>query len=522
MLPVSEVLPAGTVIGQDFRIVQHIAAGGMGAVYLAEQISTGQRRALKVMHPALVQDPGMRDRFVQEARVGSMISSDHVVSVVGAGVDAASGAPWIAMEFLEGQDLAAFVAGRGPLAPNELAMVLRPICHALGAAHAAGVVHRDVKPENVFLAATRSMDPFTSVKVLDFGIAKVAAQARATATASMGTPLWMAPEQTDPRARITPAVDVWAIGLIAFWMLTGKSYWRAANAQGTSVHALMREILFEPLDPASARAAEYGLAGRFPQELDTWFATATAREPEQRYPNAEVAFAELVKSSPAIAAVTSIPPPTMLSSGPSHPVQASVPSPVTGPTLAATTATSPPRASGSSLGIFVGAAGVLIALVAVVIAGVAVYFSTQKEDPREPVVSARTADVVPSNTAPVVVTSAPVPTASVSIVDASVPKKQAPAVPAKPADPPFDLGAAINSVNAQGNLAKFHCKTMDGPATFSGMAHFNNPGNVQRTDFNDIAGSATTRGGCVRGMIGGARVKAFSGAAKPVPFAVAF
>lgn len=521
MLPVSEVLPAGTVIGQDFRIVQHIAAGGMGAVYLAEQISTGQRRALKVMHPALVQDPGMRDRFVQEARVGSMISSDHVVSVVGAGVDSASGAPWIAMEYLEGQDLAAFVAGRGPLSPNELALVLRPLCHALAAAHAAGVVHRDVKPENVFLAATRSMDPFTSVKVLDFGIAKVAAQARATATASMGTPLWMAPEQTDPRARITPAVDVWAIGLIAFWMLTGKSYWRAANAQGTSVHALMREILFEPLDPASARAAEYGLPGRFPQELDAWFASATAREPEHRFANAEIAFAELVKSSPAIAAVTSIPPPVMLSSAPTHSVQASVPSPVTGPTLAATTATAPPRA-GSSLGIFVGAAGVLIALVAVVIAGVAIFFSIQKEDPKEPVVSARQADISPSNTAPVVVTSPPVPTASVSIVDASVPRKQAPAVPAKPVDPPFDLGAAINAVNQKGGLAKFHCKTMDGPPTFSGMAHFGNAGIVQRSDFNDIAGSASTRGGCVRGMIGSARVKAFSGPAKPVPFAVAF
>lgn len=524
MLPVSEVLPQGTIVGGDFRVVSHMAAGGMGAVYLAEQISTGQRRALKVMHPALVQDPGMRDRFVQEARVGSMISSDHVVSVVGAGVDTASGAPWIAMEYLEGQDLAAFVASRGPLAPSELAMVLRPICHALAAAHAAGIVHRDVKPENVFLSATRSMDPFTSVKVLDFGIAKVAAQARATATASMGTPLWMAPEQTDPRARITPAVDVWAIGLVAFWMLTGKSYWRAANAQGTSVHALMREILFEPLDPGSARAAEYGLSGRFPVELDGWFATAIAREPEQRFPNAEVAFAELVKSSPAIAAVTSIPPPTMLSAPPagsaSQPVHAVVPSP-TGPTLVATTATSPPR-TGSSLGLWVGALGVVIALVAVVIAGVAVYFSTLKEEQKQTAIpSARQVDTTPSNTAPVVETTAPLPSASAPIVT-SAPKKQPPAVPVKPADPPFDMGAAITAVNGKVNVAKFHCKTQEGPLAFSGMAHFSNKGFITRSDFNDIAGSATSRGGCVRGMVNSAHVKPFSGEAKPVPFAVSF
>jgi hypothetical protein len=284
----------------------------------------------------------------------------------------------------------------------------------------------------------------------------------------------------------------------------------------------MREILFEPMDPASARAAEYGLAGRVPVELDAWFSTATAREPEHRFPNAEVAFAELVKSTPSLASAASIPPPTMLSappavaSAPSQAAHATFPS----PTLVATTAAAPPRA-GSSLGLWVGVLGVVIALVAVVIAGVAVYFSTLRDETKEVVASARQAP--PSPTAPVVVdTSAPAPSATAP-GDASAPKK-APVVvkPAAPADPPFDLGAAATSVNAQANLSKFHCKTMQGPLAFSGVVHFKNPGGVSRSDFSDIQASSTQRGLCVRSMLNGARVKTFSGAAKPVPFAVGF
>ncbi len=516
-------LPAGTVVGSDFRILSHMAAGGMGAVYLAEQISTGQKRALKIMHPALVEDPGMRDRFVQEARVGSMIASDHVVQVVAAGVDPQSGAPWIAMEFLEGQDLAAFVGTRGPLALGELAMVLRPICHALGAAHAAGIIHRDIKPENVFLAATRSMDPFTSVKVLDFGIAKVAAQARATATASMGTPLWMAPEQTDPRARITPAVDVWAIGLLAFWMLTGRHYWRSANAQGTSVHALMREILFEPMDFASARAVEYGMTGRIPPEFDAWFAHATAREPEQRIADARSAYEELVQTTPALQALPSVPPPTMLSapphpSAPSQPVQAALPSP-TGTTLQAATTTPAARSGGSSLGLWVGAAGVVLALVAVVIAGVAVYFSAMREpqvatSPKPPVAPPSVSPLPVADTAPVD-SSEPVASAS------GAPKPKTVPVPAKPKDPPFDMGAASVAANKAASSAQFMCKNREGPTGFAAKLNFNNSGTVQRVDMSDIQASGTSRGVCVRMALNMARIKAFSGPSQPVPVSVA-
>ena len=288
-------LAPGTVVGADFRVIQALSSGGMGAIYVAEQLSTGKRRALKLMHPSLVQDSTLRDRFAQEARVGSMIASDHVVEVVGAGVDPASGAPWIAMELLEGEDLASHLAHRGVLTLREAAEILRPLCHALGAAHAANVVHRDIKPENVFLAETRSTSAPRSVKVLDFGIAKVVQQAQATATAMMGTPVWMAPEQSEAMGRVGPATDVWALGLLSFWMLTGRSYWRAAQVGAQSVHALLREVLFEPMEPASLRAQSLGVAERIAPGFDGWFAGCVAREPGQRFPDARAAYAAFAR-----------------------------------------------------------------------------------------------------------------------------------------------------------------------------------------------------------------------------------
>ncbi|WP_049876410.1 serine/threonine-protein kinase [Sorangium cellulosum] len=283
--------PAVGMLFGEFRIVRPLSAGGMGAVYIAEQASTGKLRALKLMHPQLCVDARLRERFEQEARVGALVESDHVVQVIGAGVDAASGVPWLAMELLEGEDLSQRMRRSGLLSAQDVHEIFRQLCHALGAAHRAGVVHRDMKPQNVFLAKTQSATARWSVKVLDFGIAKIAAEASTMATASLGTPLWMAPEQSDPRGQISPATDVWALGLIAFALLTGRMYWRAANdPMGTAMPVLLREILFEPIDPASVRATALGRAGCIVHPFDAWFARCVAREPSQRFQTAQEAF----------------------------------------------------------------------------------------------------------------------------------------------------------------------------------------------------------------------------------------
>ncbi len=283
----------GTVLGGDFRIERQLGAGGMGAVYVAEQLSTGRKRALKLMHPSLVSDTKLRERFEQEARVGAKIPSDHVVQVIAAGVDEACGAPFIAMELLEGEDLAATIS-RGALSPEDTRTILEPVCHALAAAHAAGIVHRDLKPENIFTLHARGSSRSFDVKLLDFGIAKLTVEARTMATSAVGTPLWMAPEQTDPRSKIMPSADVWSLGLVAFTALTGRSYWRAAAEPGVSVQALLREILFEPLVPASVRAVELGVEVPLPAELDRWFARCVDRDPGARFPTAKEAWEALV------------------------------------------------------------------------------------------------------------------------------------------------------------------------------------------------------------------------------------
>ncbi|MFO0756881.1 MAG: protein kinase [Byssovorax sp.] len=289
-------LTSGTIFASDYRVLHPIAGGGMGAVYAVEQLSTGQKRALKLMHPHLVEDAARRGRFEREARVGARIASDHVVQVIAAGVDAATGMPWMAMELLEGESLGAYAERRGPLSRDEVAEILRQLGHALGAAHAAGVVHRDLKPDNVFVAAARRSGADILVKVLDFGIAKVVAEANPSATQPMGTLSWMAPEQTETSAAITPAADVWSIGLLAFWMLTGKPYWRCANdAQGPSAPRLVRELLIEPLDGASTRAGALGTADRIPPGFDGWFERCVIREPGARMQDGGEACAALLR-----------------------------------------------------------------------------------------------------------------------------------------------------------------------------------------------------------------------------------
>jgi serine/threonine protein kinase len=273
-------LPSGTILAKDFRIERVLGEGGMGAVYVTEQLSTGKARALKTMRPELVADKALRERFVQEARVGARIDSDHVVEVVAAGIDEERGIPWLAMELLKGATLLETVTREGPLEASRARHVLMQLGSALAAAHVAGVVHRDLKPENLFLTTTRRTDlPFV-LKVLDFGIAKLVADGGRASTASLGTPLWMAPEQTEAHAEVSPATDVWAYGLIAFFVLSGRTFWRGADQ--ASVAALLRQVVIEPIPPATERARELGAAS-LPEGFDAWFARCVARSPADRF-----------------------------------------------------------------------------------------------------------------------------------------------------------------------------------------------------------------------------------------------
>ena len=178
------------------------------------------------------------------------------------------------MEFLRGQTLAEYVEQRGSLEPGEAREMFRQLRHALGQAHALGLVHRDLKPENIFMATPRRSDvPFTA-KVLDFGITKMVQAARTAAANSqvIGSPFWMAPEQLEAGARISPATDVWALGLIAYFLLTGSHYWATANSSDASITGLLMEIVNDPMPPPSERAKAYAPSASLPEGFDAWFA----------------------------------------------------------------------------------------------------------------------------------------------------------------------------------------------------------------------------------------------------------
>ncbi len=283
-------LQPGAVFAGDYRVERPLGRGGMGAVYAVEQVSTGYPRVLKLMHAHLADDAELRRRFVQEARVGAKIKSDHVVQVIASGVDDDTGTPWLVMELLEGEDLAALVQREGLLPIPRIRTIVAQLGHALAAAFEADVVHRDLKPENLFIAASRRKEASITLKVLDFGIAKVLSEATTHTTAPVGTLAWMAPEQADRSGAITARTDVWPVGLIAYFLLTGEHYWR--TAKGTAAE-LLYEMMVEPLAPASQRAASTGAVDRLPAGFDAWFARSVARDPNDRFAHGGEACAAL-------------------------------------------------------------------------------------------------------------------------------------------------------------------------------------------------------------------------------------
>ncbi len=384
-------LVPGMIFARDYRVLRHLSAGGMGAVYVVEQVSTQRQRALKIMLPDLVRDPKNRERFTQEATVGARVRSDHLVEVVAAGIDEETETPWMAMELLEGDELAKVLEQRA-LSPGELLEVFRQLCHGLGAAHRGGLVHRDLKPENIFLAHARREGSAYTVKILDFGIAKVIGESRTAAmsTSTLGSPLWMAPEQAEQGA-IRPATDVWALGLIAFYALTGAYYWRIAHGD-FAIAMLLKEIFVDPLDPASVRAALYGRAAMIPPGFDAWFSRCVVRDPAQRFHDANEALAALIPvlsnaagvpvvaqtypgplptaapmATPAGYASAPVIHPTMAQPGygpPSQPPWAPTASGPWPPTQGYAPPPAPPK-SGSSMGLLLGLGAVALLVVAV-------------------------------------------------------------------------------------------------------------------------------------------------------------
>ncbi len=214
----------GETVG-SYRIIKQLGEGGMGAVYLGEHLAIGRRAAIKVLLSTVSANPEMVQRFFNEARVKARVDHPGLVDVFDFG-QLPSGAAYLVMEFLAGESLSAKIERDKRLSLPEILTIARQTAAAVGAAHGQGVIHRDLKPDNLFLTRDDELAFGIRVKVLDFGIAKLGddphANVHTRTNAIFGTPAYMAPEQCKGAALVDPRSDIYALGCILFEMATGR------------------------------------------------------------------------------------------------------------------------------------------------------------------------------------------------------------------------------------------------------------------------------------------------------------
>jgi serine/threonine protein kinase len=270
------VLTAGSNLG-PYRIIEPVGRGGMASVFKAYEASLDRYIALKVLPPEFLHDPTFAERFRREAQTVARLEHPQIIPIFAYDIDAESGTPWMAMRLISGGSLSQRIK-RGRLAPSESARILKEVADALDYAHSAGVIHRDVKPQNVLL------DDSGRVYLADFGIAKmVEASAHMTATGMItGTPQYMAPEQALGKS-IDKSIDIYALGIVAYELFTGQVPFSA----DTPVAVLMKQASEPmPLPPVS----------EVREEVTRAILRATAKDPAARWPTA-TAFARAITAA---------------------------------------------------------------------------------------------------------------------------------------------------------------------------------------------------------------------------------
>ena len=270
----------GSLIGDTYQIVRIVGEGGMGRVYEARHLRLKERRfAVKCLHADLARNPEMAARFLREAESASSIKHANVVDVFDVH-HLHDGTPYLVGEFLEGEELADYVNKRGPLEPRVAAKVARQVCNALSAAHERGIVHRDMKPENIFVLASsiaaveRGESRTLHVKVLDFGISKAGPGDNSHLTRTgviMGTPSYMAPEQARGRP-VDHRADVYSVGACLYFMVTGRRPFDSDDPTST-----LSMVLTE--DPVRPREIDQ----RIPEMLELIIQRAMAKDANDRY-----------------------------------------------------------------------------------------------------------------------------------------------------------------------------------------------------------------------------------------------
>jgi eukaryotic-like serine/threonine-protein kinase len=284
------LLVPGEVFASRYRVWRCIAEGGRGATFEAEHITTERRVALKLF-PRMMSAGEARNKFELEAKVSARVNSPYIVEVLDAGYDEETQSQFLVMELLKGQTVEEWVRREGPLEVDPALRLLEQVASGLDAAHAyrgpggavQPIVHRDLKPENLFLA--RQHDRSIVAKILGYGTAKVLGETGTETRELRGTPLYMSFEQITGGA-LSAQSDVWALGLIGFYMLTGARYWSAGYGERSSVQTLFAEILSAQREAPSMRLREQSSSVELPPEFDAWMLRCIHRDPFQRFASA--------------------------------------------------------------------------------------------------------------------------------------------------------------------------------------------------------------------------------------------
>lgn len=281
----------GDILAGKYRVERVLGAGGMGVVVAAEHLQLDARVALKFMTPEMLEDREAVTRFLREARAAARLKGEHVTRVSDVGT-LDNDAPYLVMEYLEGEDLGQLIQRSGPQGVAESVEYIRQACEAIDEAHAQGIVHRDLKPSNLFL--TRRPNGRPCIKVLDFGISKLAGQTgvamnMTNTRAVFGSPTYMAPEQMRSARDVDHRADIWSLGATLFELLTGRVPFEAE-----SIMELCLKVAQEnPPPPSSVRIG-------LPSALDAVVLKCLEKDINRRYVSASELSAALAPFASAL------------------------------------------------------------------------------------------------------------------------------------------------------------------------------------------------------------------------------
>jgi serine/threonine-protein kinase len=272
----------GTILNDRYRLLQLVGQGSMASVYRAERLQLKREVAIKFLRESFAVDADGRRRFEIEAKAMSRLVHPNCISVIDFGLDGDS--PYLVMDFVTGRTLRQALATHGgPLVPRHAINLTKQILAGLAHAHQHGIIHRDMKPENVLVTEVAGVGE--QARIADFGLAKLRDEVTVTTGVALGTPSYMSPEQTIGQSASITA-DIYAMGIILFEMLTGQKPYRA-----DSPFEIMRLHREAPIPTLSSMVPDH----RFSKQLETVVQTALGKEPAWRYPSAETMLQALDK-----------------------------------------------------------------------------------------------------------------------------------------------------------------------------------------------------------------------------------